>query len=39
MSAIDEKTDYAYTKSRVTDDGHGVRAIGHVRDFIYFGLA
>lgn len=39
MTAIDEKTDHAYARSWVTDDGHVISTLGHLQDFIDFGMA
>ncbi|MBP8937606.1 MAG: hypothetical protein KBG72_03905 [Agrobacterium sp.] len=39
MSALDEPTDIAYTRRWVTDDGHTISTIGHLQDFIDYGIA
>ena len=39
MSAIDEATDVAYTLRWVTDDGHIISTIGHLQDFLDYGIA
>src|SRR5690606_6165449 len=39
MTAIDDPTDIAYTRRWVTDDGHVISTIGHLQDFLDFGIA
>lgn len=39
MSAIDEATDVAYTLRWMTDDGHIISTIGHLQDFLDYGIA
>lgn len=39
MTAIDDPTDIAYTRRWVTDDGHVISTIGHLQDFLDYGIA
>ena len=39
MTAIDDPTDIAHTRRWVTEDGHVISTIGHLQDFIDYGIA
>lgn len=39
MTAIDDPNDIAHTRRWVTDDGHVISTIGHLQDFLDYGIA